>query len=272
MFIHNINPILIPISESFAIRYYGLIYALAFILVYFLFKRFAAKGSIKNLKPELVDSLTLYVVLGVIIGARLGEVLFYNLPYYLSKPLHIFMVWQGGMSFHGGLIGVAIVLYLFCKKHKINLLEIADILVIPAAFALFLGRIANFINHELIGVPTKNTPWYCIDYSNYGIEGCRHPSQIYESIKNLFIGLILLIEYNYFQKFKKKYKPGIVFFSFITLYGLLRFLVNFYRADHPIIISLGISTGQILSLLMFFVGIFFLIKNYLLKKDDKKVK
>ena len=263
MFIHNINPILIPISESFAIRYYGLIYALAFILVYFLFKRFAAKGNIKNLKPELVDSLTLYVVLGVIIGARLGEVLFYNLPYYLSKPLHIFMVWQGGMSFHGGLIGVAIVLYLFCKKHKINLLEIADILVIPAAFALFLGRIANFINHELIGVPTKNTPWYCIDYSNYGIDGCRHPSQIYESIKNLFIGIFLLLEYNYFQKFKKKYKPGIVLFSFIILYGLLRFLVNFYRADP--VIFLGISTGQILSLIMFFVGIFFLIKNYLLK-------
>jgi len=267
MFIHNINPILIPISESFAIRYYGLIYALAFILVYFLFKRFAAKGSIKNLKPELVDSLTLYVVLGVIIGARLGEVLFYSLSDYLSNPLRIFMVWLGGMSFHGGLIGVAVVLYLFCKKHKIRLLEIADILVIPAVFALFLGRIANFINHELIGIPTKNNSWYCIDYSNYGIDECRHPSQIYESIKNLFIGIFLLLEYNYFQKFKKKYKSGIVFFSFITLYGLLRFLVNFYRADP--IIFLGISTGQILSLLMLFVGLYFLIKNYLLKNKRK---
>lgn len=268
MFIHNINPILIQITDNFAIRYYGLVYALAFLLVYFLFKQLSKKGNIKNLKPELVDNLTLYVVLGVLIGARLGEVLFYNLSYYLSNPLNIFKIWQGGMSFHGGLIGVVIVLYFFCKKHKIRLLEIADVLVIPAAFALFLGRIANFINHELIGIPVKNNPWYCIDYSNYGVDECRHPSQIYEALKNLFMGIFLLIEYNYFQKFKKKYKPGIILFSFITLYGLLRFLVNFYRADP--ITFLGISTGQILSLIMFLVGVFFLVRNYLLKKKENK--
>jgi len=116
-------------------------------------------------------------------------------------------------------------------------------------------------NHAL---HTKSTidSWYCIDYSNYGISGCRHPSQLYEALKNLFIGIFLIIETNYLNK-KKNNKPGLVFFSFITLYGLLRFLVTFYREDPAILFGLG--TGQLFSLAMFIIG------SYLLIKRNKKI-
>jgi phosphatidylglycerol:prolipoprotein diacylglycerol transferase len=260
MLIHNINPVLLQISNNFAIRYYGLVYAIGFLAVYFILKWFAKNNKIKNLTVDLVDNFTIWLIVSVILGGRLGEVLFYNLAHYSLNLLDIFAIWKGGMSFHGALIGVLIMCYFFCKKYKINLLELADILAIPAAFILFFGRIANFINHELIGSVMKNNAWYCIDYSNYGIEGCRHPSQIYEAVKNLFIGFILVVQYNFLKKTKNK-KHGIVFFTFITLYGLLRFLVTFYREDPHVFLGLG--TGQLFSLGMFILGVvaLFIIKK-----------
>ena len=255
MIIHNINPVLFNIG-SLSIRYYGLVYAIGFLTVYFILRWFAKNNKIKNFTLDLVDNFTIFFILSIIIGGRLGEVLFYNPSYYFSDPLRILMVWQGGMSFHGGLIAAFIMTYLFCKKYKINILSLADIIVLPAAFVLFLGRIANFVNHELIGTVMKNNAWYCIDYSNYGVDGCRHPSQLYEAMKNLFIGIFLFFEYNFLRKSKKN-KPGLIFFTFITLYGLLRFLVTFYREDVSILLGLG--TGQLFSLAMFIIGIIALI-------------
>jgi phosphatidylglycerol:prolipoprotein diacylglycerol transferase len=266
MLVHNINPILIQISGNFAIRYYGLAYAIGFLAIYFILKHNAKNNKIKNLTPDLVDNFTIWLIVAVILGGRLGEVLFYNLPYYINNPLHIFMLWKGGMAFHGAIIGIGIMFYFFCKKHKLNFLEIADVIIIPTAFILFIGRIANFVNAELIGTVMKSKPWYCIDYSNYGIEGCRHPSQIYESLKNLFIGFSLIIEKNFLIKTKNNIH-GILFFTFIWLYGLLRFLVTFYRV-HPTdyITFFGLGTGQIFSLAMFIIGIVGLI---IIKRKNK---
>lgn len=264
MIIHNINPVLLQISNDFAIRYYGLAYAIGFLAVYFVLRWFAKNNKIKNFTADLVDSFTIWLIISVIIGGRLGEVLFYNPLYYFTYPIRILMIWQGGMAFHGALIGILVMCYFFCKKYKINILELADVIALPTAFILFIGRIANFINHELIGTVMKNNALYCVDYSNYGIEGCRHPSQIYEAIKNLFIGIFLVVEYNLLRKSKNK-KHGIVFFTFFSLYGLLRFLITFYRDDPNIFLGLG--TGQLFSLIMFIIGIIALI--IIIRKKQK---
>jgi len=247
------------------VKYYGLVYAIGFVLSYLILQHFAKHNKIKNLTTELVDKFTIYLILATIVGARLGEVLFYNLSHYIQNPLNIFAIWQGGMSFHGALIAIILVLYFFCKKYKLNFLEIADIVSIPATFTLFLGRIANFINAELIGRITNSG--FCIDYSknefmNTVVEGCRHPSQIYEALKNIFIGCFLMFQRSYLIK-KKNKKHGFVFFTFITLYGLLRFLVTFYREDPAVFLGLG--TGQLFSLAMFTLGVVLLI-NLRLKK------
>jgi len=262
MFIHNINPILLSLGP-FSIRYYGIVYALGFVLIYFILSSAAKNNKIENLTSDNVDSFILYLILSVIIGGRLGEVLFYGLSYYLANPLQILMIWNGGMSFHGALLALIIVMYYYCKKHKIRFLQIADIVSIPAAFVLVLGRIANFINAELIGRPINS--WYCIDYSKYGISDCRHPSQIYEALKNLVIGFILIIEKKFL--YNKKFE-GLIFYSFVTLYGLLRFLVTFYR-DDPIVF-IGLSTGQLFSFSMFLIGLGLIIYRIIKLKKIKK--
>ncbi|HHE36380.1 MAG TPA: prolipoprotein diacylglyceryl transferase [Candidatus Woesearchaeota archaeon] len=245
MFFHNINPVLGTIGPL-EIRYYGLVYALGFLVTYFLLRWAAKKKKIKNLTPSRADTLIIYLILGAIIGARLFLFIFYHPIELIRKPFEVLMLWHGGMSFHGGIIGVVIAGLLFCKKHKISFYELADLLVIPAAFFLFLGRIANFINGELVGIRTS-VPW-CVVFKDY--EGCRHPSQIYEALKNLLIFFVLLFLYTK-KSLKKKLGQGIIFWSFVIMYGMLRFVVTFWREDPRF---LGLSIGQYLCLLMIIIG------------------
>ena len=185
MFINNIDPILLHIGP-FGIRYYGVIYVLGFIFSYVLFKYFANKDKLK-INQEKIDEYFLWLIAGVIIGARIFEVFIYNPECYLSNIAEMFMLWHGGLSFHGGLVGAVTATWIFCKKNKVAFYDFVDILVIPAALALALGRIANFTNSELYGkiTNTQSTPW-CVVFQK--IDGfCRHPTQIYESIKNIFM-------------------------------------------------------------------------------------
>ena len=161
MFFHNINPVLFEIGP-FQIRYYGLFYALGFVIAYFLIYYLAKRRQLGITKDDVSDFLV-YQIIGIVLGARLLYVLFYNLQYYLKNPFEIIAIWHGGLSFHGGLIGGIIASYLFCKKKKIEFYDLADIIVIPVALGLALGRIGNFMNAELYGRIT-NMPW-CIDYS-----------------------------------------------------------------------------------------------------------
>ena len=177
--------------------------------------------------------------------------------YYLKNLPEIIALWHGGLSFHGGLLGAIVSGYLFSKKRKMDFLELADILVIPVALALALGRIGNFINAELYG-RIADVPW-CVDYSkNKFVEGlpsgCRHPSQIYESMKNLAIFSVL-----WFIK-DKKLPKGFMFWSFVTMYGLLRTLVEFFRQpdDQLGFIFQYFTMGQLLSFPLFLVGLFML--------------
>jgi len=194
----------------------------------------------------------------VIIGARLGYILFYNIQYYISHPLHIFAVWQGGMSFHGGAIGMLIFGYLFSKKYNYNFYELADPVAPFASIALFLGRIGNFMNGELWGRPT-NVPWAMI-FPSDPKQLPRHPSQLYEA----FLEGILLFTITYIM-FRKIKKSGIVFWSWIGLYGVFRTLVEFVRQpDANLGHLIGFMTmGQILSFVMIvssMIGIFFVLR------------
>ncbi len=255
MFIHNINPVLASIG-SLEIRYYGLVYAIGFLITYIMFIKVADKHKIKNFTREKADELIIFLMLGGILGARIFDFVFYNPLTFFTNPLEILMVWHGGMSIHGGIIGSMLTAGVFSRKNKISFYKIADLTVIPLAFFLFLGRIANFINAELVGIKT-NVNW-CVQFPNY--EGCRHPSQLYESAKNLFIFFTLLFMYT-----KKKLKDGVIFWSFFVLYGVLRVITNIWREDSRI---LGISMGQFLSIIMIIIGIVFLIK--ILKFEVKK--
>ena len=257
MFYHNINPILLEIGP-FQVRYYGLFYALGFVIAYFLISHLAKRKQLSMTKDDVADFLV-YMVVGVVSGARLIYALFYNMPFYIQDPLEIFAVWHGGLSFHGGLLGAIVATYLFCKRKKIEFYDIADIAVIPVALALALGRIGNLMNAELYGRIT-NVAW-CVDYSkNQFIENlpssCRHPSQIYESIKNLAIFAVL-----WFIK-DKKLPKGFMFWSFVALYGLFRTIIEFFRAPDEQVgfIFSYFTMGQLLSFPLFLLGLYMLFR------------
>jgi len=257
MFVHNINPELISIG-SLSIRYYGLVYVIGFLITLFIFLKIAEKKKIKNLSKDKAADLILYMILGGVIGARLFHVVLFFKD-YLANPLDILKFWEGGMAFIGGLAGGILVIIYYCKKYKIGFYDVADIIVIPFALFLGFGRIANFINGEFVGT-TTNASW-CVKFQNH--EGCRHPSQTYEALKNFFIfGILFFLN-------KKKHKPGLIFWSFITLYGMLRFITNFWRYDT---IYFGLSLGQYLGLGMFVLGSIVLIKQKYINLNPIKFK
>lgn len=257
MLFHNINPVLLELGP-FQIRYYGLFYALGFVIAYFLIYHLAKRKHLPITKDDVSDFLV-YAIVGVILGARIVYVVFYNPFFYLQNLFEIIAVWHGGLSFHGGLIGAIIAGYLFCRKKKIEFYDLADIAVAPVALALALGRLGNFINAELYGRIT-NVPW-CIDYSKNKFaeslpNGCRHPSQIYESAKNLMIFAVLWIIKD------KKLPKGFMFWSFVALYGLFRTIVEFSRQpDEQIGFLLNYFTmGQLLSFPLFLLGLYMLFR------------
>lgn len=265
MLYHNINPVLLELGP-FQIRYYGLLWAAGFVIAYFLIYYLAKRKQLPLTKDDVSD-LIVYEIVGVVLGARLAYILFYNPQFYIQNPMEMLALWHGGLSFHGGLLGATASAYLFCKKKKMEFYDLADIVVVPAALALALGRLGNFVNAELYGRIT-NVPW-CIDYSkNQFVEvpsGCRHPSQIYASIKNLIIfSALWLIK-------DKKMPKGFMFWSFVALYGLFRTIVEFFRQpDEQIGLILNyFSMGQLLSFPLFLMGAYMLFKVRREHKSDK---
>ena len=246
MFIHSINPILISIF-GLEVRYYGLVYVIGFLLALFILLNQRKK---LNLSKDEVYDFIFYSVIFIIICARLFEVLFYQPSYYFSNPLQMLMIWKGGLSFHGGLVGIIIWILIFTKRRKLKFYDLSDILVIPAALILSIGRIANFINGELVGRIT-NVSW-AVKFPGY--EGYRHPSQIYEALKNMLIFFVLFFLRN------RNLRKGTLTWLFVFLYGILRFLIEF--VEEPTSLILGIPTGQLLSLIMVIIGGYFLYRKW----------
>jgi len=244
------------------IRWYGFLYVLSFILGYILYKYNLKARGIK-LEREKYESILFHIMLGVIIGGRVGYIIFYDLINYLKHPLDMFAVWQGGMSFHGGALGVIIAGLIFCRKNKLNFLYMADPAMPIVAIGLGLGRLGNFINGELYGKAT-DLPWGMVFPDSGGI--AVHPTQIYEMIlEGIVLGLVTQF---ILRKFKK---IGLTFWSFIGLYGVFRFLIEFVRKPDELdfyrdfgYIFGFMSIGQFLSFLMILVsgyGIYRIYQN-----------
>jgi len=247
MFVHNINPTLFRIG-TLEIRYYGIIYALGFIIAYFMLIHLSKIKNIKLTKDDIADYL-FYLIIGIIVGARLFFIL-YNFSYFINNPLEIIAVWKGGLIFLGGFIGAILAGTLFLKKKKIPFYQLADITIIPLALALALGRIANFINGELVGTITK-VPW-AVKFPLY--EGFRHPVQLYNSIALFGIFTIL-------WKLKdKQLKKGTLFWLFLTLYSLERFILGFFKAADEKGLILALTIEQLTYIVTFIIGSLFLYK------------
>lgn len=253
------NPEILRIG-GFAIRWYGVLFALGFIIGYQIMTYFFKK---ENKPIKELESLVLYVVLGTVIGARLGHCFFYEPEYYLKNPIEILMVWHGGLASHGGAIGVLFALWLFTRKHKkINLQWLLDRIVIPTSLVASFIRIGNFFNHEIIGKPT-DVPW-AIVFNIYqgrevvGVTPPVHPSQLYEAISYAIIFILLLI----FYKKNILQNPGKPLGLFFFLVFSIRFLIEFTKAPQADFEQfLPLSMGQILSIPFIVAGLYFLIKK-----------
>ncbi len=250
----NIDPVAFQIGPV-AIHWYGLSYVASFLLCLAYAKHTARKHPATGITPDRLESLLTTAILGVILGGRLGYVLFYNLGHYLEYPLDVFKVWQGGMSFHGGLIGVILAMCWFAWKHQVNVVDLADRVAPAVPIGLFLVRIANFVNAELVGRQADPTlPWAML-FPYPHDQFARHPSQLYEAILEGLVLFILI--YLATRKTMVRWQPvGI----FLSGYALARIFVECFRTPeitHNLGI-LSITQGQLLSLPMLALGLYFL--------------
>ena len=260
MFINNFDPVAIQIF-SIEIRWYSLAYIIGILLGWILSKRFFISNV--ELKEKFDDFLT-FVILGIIIGGRLGYVILYNPNYYLDNLIDIFKIWEGGMSFHGGLIGVVLASIYFAKKNSQNFFIYLDVISIVAPIGIFFGRIANFINSELYGTET-NLPWAVqfIKIDNL----YRHPTQLYEAI---FEGLILFLILIYLRNKGLMKITGLMSGIFLICYSIFRFMIEFLRVPDEQIgyLIFNLTMGQIISCIFFLIGIYLTIVRYENKKES----
>ena len=247
MFINNFDPVAFHFF-SLEIRWYSLAYIFGIILGWFYCKKYLIKD---RLILNIFDDLITYVIIGIILGGRLGYVLIYNFDYYLNNLSEILMIWKGGMSFHGGLVGVLISTSLFSKKHNLNPFIFLDLISVVAPIGIFFGRVANFLNSELYGKETEIF-WSVIFPKIDNLT--RHPSQIYEAI---FEGLILFLILNLLVKKNMLDKKGMISSYFLIFYSSFRFSLEFFREPDPQIgyLIIGMTMGQVLSVFLFTIGI-----------------
>tara|TARA_B100001057_G_scaffold473473_1_gene537997 strand:- start:4438 stop:5220 length:783 start_codon:yes stop_codon:yes gene_type:complete len=256
MLINNFDPVAIQIF-SLEIRWYSLAYIFGILSGWTLSKKF----FISDIKfKEKFDDYVFYLILGIIVGGRLGYVLFYNFSYYSDNLLEIFQIWRGGMSFHGGLVGIIIVSTWFAKKNNENPFIYLDVISLVAPIGIFFGRIANFINSELYGLET-NMPW---GVKFVKIDDLyRHPSQLYEAF---FEGIVLFLILIFFRNKGFMKISGVISSLFLIFYSSFRFFIEFLRVPDEQLghLLFNLSMGQIISLFFLLIGI------YLIKKKNEK--
>jgi phosphatidylglycerol:prolipoprotein diacylglycerol transferase len=268
-------------SFVIAIRWYALAYIVGLLIAWRMILVAVRNAQLWSplsppMNDEMVENIATWAILGVILGGRLGFVLFYQPAFYLSHPLEVFKVWQGGMSFHGGFLGIVIATYIFSRRHNLRLGSVSDLMALGATPGLFLGRLANFINAELWGRPS-DVPWAVV-FPGAAAQDCqgvigvcaRHPSQLYEALlEGLVLGAVL-----FWVAFRRRglSRPWQLTGMFFAGYGAARFFVEFFRqadaqfisADNPMgyalqFGSLGMSMGQLLSAPMIVVGVLLVV-------------
>ncbi|WP_299944113.1 prolipoprotein diacylglyceryl transferase [uncultured Ruegeria sp.] len=282
----DLSPEIFSISlfgMEFALRWYALAYIVGILIAWRMALTALRRPALwadetPPMRPDQLEDLVTWIILGVILGGRLGFVLFYQPAYYLSHPLEILMVWQGGMAFHGGLLGVIIATYVFGRRHSIPILSLADLVACTVPPGLLLGRLANFTNAELWGRPSE-VPWAVI-FPGAAAQDCpgivagmcaRHPSQLYEAgLEGLALGAVLV-----WLAFRRGtfHKPGLIMGVFLAGYGASRFFVEFFRQPDAQFVSpgnplglawqiggYGLTMGQLLSLPMIGLGLWFALR------------
>ena len=258
MFINNFDPVAIQLF-SIEIRWYSLSYILGIVIGWIVAKKFFILDQ--EIKYKFDDFIT-YIILGIIFGGRLGYVLIYDFNYYINNPLDIFKIWQGGMSFHGGLLGIIFVSVIFAKKNKQNPFKYLDIVSLVSPIGIFFGRLSNFINSELYGTVT-DLPWAVkfIKIDNL----YRHPSQLYEAI---FEGIILFMILVYYKKKDFLKFPGMISGIFLIFYSLFRFFIEFVRVPDEQLgyMIFNLTMGQIISLIFFIFGVYLITTKYEFEK------
>ena len=263
MYSHNLNPVLIDLG-FIAVRWYSLAYIFGIIIGWWLGKKIL-NHILENINHKFdikdFDDLITYIIISLILGGRLGYVIFYHLEYYVSNLFDIIKIWEGGMSFHGALIGIIIGTYLFSKKKNITVFILLDGIACASPIGIFLGRIANFINGELIGKAT--TVFWSVIFPSIDMVP-RHPSQLYEAFLE---GLVLFLILN-LVIFNKKYIMGTCSYLFLIFYGIFRIIAEIFREPDAQIGYLFdlFSMGTILSFLMILAGLF--VKKNLMKKNE----
>ncbi len=246
MFINNFDPVAFNIL-GFEIYWYSLSYIVGIIFGWFYCKK---KLISNDIYQKLFDDYILYLILGIVFGGRIGYVLIYNFNYYLVNPFEILMIWQGGMSFHGALLGIIFATYIFSIRKKVSTFYFLDLVALSSPIGIFLGRISNFINSELYGRETDvfwSVKFILVDNLS------RHPSQIYEA---LLEGLILFVILNYFVSRIDK-KEGYISSLFLIYYSIFRFVVEFTREpdQHIGLLLFSFTLGQLISIAVFIFGI-----------------
>ena len=249
----DIDPVIFSLGPL-QVRWYGLMYVLGFLAAYLLVRYQARKFHWQQLEHHL-DNLNLAIILGVILGGRLGYVLFYNPGYYLQHPLEVLATWEGGMSFHGGCIGVLLAGIVYCLRTGLDFWKAADLYVVTVPIGLGFGRIGNFINGELYGRTTE-LPWGVIFPG--GGPFPRHPSQLYEALlEGVLLFVILWSVKGKPWKRGATWTHGYLVALFLCCYGTFRFMVEFAREPDPQLgkVLIGMTMGQVLSLAMVFCGL-----------------
>ncbi|HPV56282.1 MAG TPA: prolipoprotein diacylglyceryl transferase [Tenuifilaceae bacterium] len=255
-YIHwNVDPEIFRVGPL-AVRYYGLMWALAFYLGYVVFNKFVKK---EGLKEGFLDSLTVYMVVGTVLGARLGHCLFYEPEYYLSHPLEILKIWQGGLASHGAAIGILVALYLFARKQKVPMIYVVDRVVITVALGGAFIRLGNLMNSEIYGVQTS-LPWGFIFERNNELFP-KHPTQLYEALSYFLIFFLL---YFYYKKQDGKTKTGFIFGVFLILLFAARFLIEYVKEPQvEFEKAMALNMGQWLSVPFILAGVFFVVYSYM---------
>jgi phosphatidylglycerol---prolipoprotein diacylglyceryl transferase len=253
--VHNIDPFLFRIGDGFGVRWYSLPYILGMVLVWHSLRSAGRDRSMPGMTDEGAESFVLLAIVAALVGARFFHVFVFEFDRYGFRPLDWIAVWRGGLAFHGGLAGILLATAWFARKHGIPIYALTDRIAVPIAVALGLGRIANFINAEMYGTPYDGP--FCVDYSQNEYmarppEGCRHPTQLYESAKNFgMAGLLFLV------RERAKPRPGVVTWAFVALYGTIRFLLMYLREERTVWMELTLS--QVFSGLMGLLGAIMLV-------------
>jgi prolipoprotein diacylglyceryl transferase len=255
IFVNDINPILFEYGPL-SIRWYGLFFATGLVLNYMILRWIFVR---EKLSIWHLESLALYLFLGLVIGARLGHVFFYNFEYFAAHPLEIFQIWNGGLSSHGATIGLTVALLIWTKVHKVPFSKYVDYLAIPMPLTAAFVRIGNFFNSEIVGLPTNSD--FGVVFKKLGEDFPRYPSQLFEAVVLLIIFWILMRLYlgagqpSQAGAVRQKYPPLFFLFTFIFLYFSARFILEYWKDLHVLPEGFPLSMGQVLSIIPILISV-----------------